>query len=196
MTFAEYVAIIIHDYSNTTVPRLYCAYTRLCPYMTMPRHTRAPTRIEARHDLPVDNYIATCVHKLCVNLNCENTSIPNYCWRNEEKCDRLTIVQLSPTVRNPSEILWNFIFPIKNIAALVWLCMSCSSIPSEIFHNYILTRCRPLKGTTMHPRCRHIGACWDLLECWFQLFSTSQNTSQIQFQTFLKIKSTFLVPML
>ena len=30
-----------------------------------------------------------------------------------------------------------------------------------------------LKGTTMHPRCRHIGACWDLLECWFQLFSTS-----------------------
>ena len=42
-----------------------------------------------------------------------------------------------------------------------------------------------LKGTTMHPRCRHIGACWDLLE-WFQLFSTSQNTSQIQFRTFLK----------
>ena len=42
-----------------------------------------------------------------------------------------------------------------------------------------------LKGTTMHPRCRHIGACWDLLECWFQLFSTSQNTIQIQFQTFL-----------
>ena len=38
-----------------------------------------------------------------------------------------------------------------------------------------------LKGTTMHPRCRHIGACWDLLE-WFQLF----NTSQIQFRTFLK----------
>ena len=34
-----------------------------------------------------------------------------------------------------------------------------------------------LKGTTMHPRCRPIGACWDLLE-WFQLFSTSQNTSQ------------------
>ena len=32
-----------------------------------------------------------------------------------------------------------------------------------------------LKGTTMHPRCRPIGACWDLLE-WFQLFSTSQNT--------------------
>ena len=42
-----------------------------------------------------------------------------------------------------------------------------------------------LKGTTMHPRCRPIGACWDLLE-WFQLFSTSQNTSRIQFQTFLK----------
>ena len=45
-----------------------------------------------------------------------------------------------------------------------------------------------LKGTTMHPRCRHIGACSDLLE-WFQLFSTSQNTSQIQFQTFLKKKN-------
>ena len=42
-----------------------------------------------------------------------------------------------------------------------------------------------LKGTTLHPRCRHIGACCDLLE-WFQLFSTSQNTSQIQFQTSLK----------
>ena len=46
-----------------------------------------------------------------------------------------------------------------------------------------------LKGTTMHPRCRHIGACWDLLECWFQLFSTSQNTSQIQFRTLLKKKN-------
>ena len=44
-----------------------------------------------------------------------------------------------------------------------------------------------LKGTTMHPRCRHIGACWDPLE-WFQLFSTSQNTSRIQFRTFLKKK--------
>ena len=44
-----------------------------------------------------------------------------------------------------------------------------------------------LKGTTMHPRCRHIGACWDLLE-GFQLFSTSQNTSRIQFRTFLKKK--------
>ena len=47
-----------------------------------------------------------------------------------------------------------------------------------------------LKGTTMHPRCRHIGACWDLLE-WFQLFSTSQNTSRIQFRTFLKKKIIF-----
>ena len=34
-----------------------------------------------------------------------------------------------------------------------------------------------LEGTTMHPRCRHIGACWDLLE-WFHLFGTSQNISQ------------------
>ena len=47
----------------------------------------------------------------------------------------------------------------------------------------------PRKGTTMHPRCRHVGTCWDLLECWFQLFSTSQNTSQIQFQTFLRKKN-------
>ena len=47
-----------------------------------------------------------------------------------------------------------------------------------------------LKGTTMHPWCRQIGACWDLLE-WFQLVSTSQNTSQIQFQTFLKKKINF-----
>ena len=34
-----------------------------------------------------------------------------------------------------------------------------------------------LEGTTMHPRCRHIGACWDLLE-WFHLFGTSKNISQ------------------
>ena len=47
-----------------------------------------------------------------------------------------------------------------------------------------------LKGTTMHPRCRHVGACWDLLE-WFQLFSTSQNTSRIQFRTLLKKKIIF-----
>ena len=45
-----------------------------------------------------------------------------------------------------------------------------------------------LKGTTMHPRCRHIGACWNLLE-WFQLFSTCQNTSRIQFRTFLNKKN-------
>ena len=43
----------------------------------------------------------------------------------------------------------------------------------------------------MHPRCRHIGACWDLFQCWFQLFSISQNTSLIQFQTFLKKKIKF-----
>ena len=34
-----------------------------------------------------------------------------------------------------------------------------------------------LEGTTMHPRCRHICACWDLLEL-FHLFGTSQNISQ------------------
>ena len=45
-----------------------------------------------------------------------------------------------------------------------------------------------LKGTTMYPRCHHTGACWDLLE-WFQLFSTSQYTSRIQFRTFLKKKN-------
>ena len=39
-----------------------------------------------------------------------------------------------------------------------------------------------LKGTTMHPRCRHIR---DLLECWFKLFSTSQ----IQFRTFFEKKN-------
>ena len=32
---------------------------------------------------------------------------------------------------------------------------------------------------------------WDLLECWFQLFSTSQNKSQIQFRTFVKKKNGF-----
>ena len=47
-----------------------------------------------------------------------------------------------------------------------------------------------LKGTTMHPRCRHIGACWDLLD-WFQLFNTSQNTSRIQFRIFLKKNQIF-----
>ena len=51
-----------------------------------------------------------------------------------------------------------------------------------------------LKETTMHPRCRHIGACWDLLECWFKLFSTSQNTSQIQFRTFFFLNQIFWFP--
>ena len=46
-----------------------------------------------------------------------------------------------------------------------------------------------LKGTTMHPQFRHIGACWDLLE-WFQLFSTSQ----IQFRTLLKKHQIFWFP--
>ena len=40
----------------------------------------------------------------------------------------------------------------------------------------------------MHLRCRHIGACWDLLE-WFQLISTSQNTSRIQFRTFVVVSN-------
>ena len=50
-----------------------------------------------------------------------------------------------------------------------------------------------LKETTMHPRCRHIGACWDLLE-WFQLFSTSQNTSRIQFRNFFEKNQIFWFP--
>ena len=50
-----------------------------------------------------------------------------------------------------------------------------------------------LKETTMHPRCRHIGACRDLHE-WFQLFNTSQNTSRIQFRTFLKKDWIFWIP--
>ena len=33
------------------------------------------------------------------------------------------------------------------------------------------------------------GACWDPLGCWFKLFSTSQNTSRIQFRTSLKKKN-------
>ena len=36
-----------------------------------------------------------------------------------------------------------------------------------------------LKGTTMHPRCRHIGACWDLLENYF----SSLAQVKIQFRT-------------
>ena len=51
-----------------------------------------------------------------------------------------------------------------------------------------------LKGTTMHPQCRHIGACQDLLESWFKLFSTSQNTSQIQFRTLKEIYQIFWFP--
>ena len=51
-----------------------------------------------------------------------------------------------------------------------------------------------LKGTIMHPRCRHIGTCWDLLECLFQLFSTSQNTSQIKSRTSLKKNLFFWFP--
>ena len=57
-----------------------------------------------------------------------------------------------------------------------------------------------LEGTTMHHRCRHIGACWDLLE-WFQLFGTSQNsisnlkkkkTSQNSISNFLS--QIFMIP--
>ena len=44
-----------------------------------------------------------------------------------------------------------------------------------------------LEGTTMHPRCRHIGACWDLLE-WFQLFVKSQNSN---FELFWKKNQIF-----
>ena len=50
-----------------------------------------------------------------------------------------------------------------------------------------------LKGTTMHPRCRHIGACWDLLER-FQLFSTSQNTNRITILNLKKKNQIFWFP--
>ena len=50
-----------------------------------------------------------------------------------------------------------------------------------------------LKGTTMHPRCRHIGACRDF-ESWLKLFSISQNTSQIQFRTFFWKNQIFWFP--
>ena len=35
-----------------------------------------------------------------------------------------------------------------------------------------------LKGTTMHPRCHHIGACWDLLE-WFQQHKSKYKSHSI-----------------
>ena len=47
-----------------------------------------------------------------------------------------------------------------------------------------------LEGTTMHPRCHHIGACWDLLE-WFQLFDTSQNSISNFKKSQTKYKSKF-----
>ena len=40
----------------------------------------------------------------------------------------------------------------------------------------------------MHPRCRHIGACWDLLE-WFQAFQHKSNTSRIQFSNLFEKKN-------
>ena len=56
-----------------------------------------------------------------------------------------------------------------------------------------------LEGTTMHPRCRHIGACWDLLE-WFQLFGTSQNSNsnvkkkQVKTQFRIFFSQIFMIP--
>ena len=50
-----------------------------------------------------------------------------------------------------------------------------------------------LKGTTIHPRCRHIGACWDLLE-WFQLFSSAAQVKiqvELNFKLFWKKKIKF-----
>ena len=40
-----------------------------------------------------------------------------------------------------------------------------------------------LEGMTIHPRCRHISSCWDLLER-FQLFGTSQNISRNSISNF------------
>ena len=57
-----------------------------------------------------------------------------------------------------------------------------------------------LEGTTMHPRCRHIGAFWDLLE-WFQLFGTSQNSisnlkkkKKIKTQFRIFLNQIFMIP--
>ena len=56
-----------------------------------------------------------------------------------------------------------------------------------------------LEGTTMHPRCRHRGACWDLLE-WFQLFGTSQNSisnfkkKQVKTQFRIFLNQIFMIP--
>ena len=45
----------------------------------------------------------------------------------------------------------------------------------------------------MHPRCRHIDAYRDLFE-WFQLYNTSRNKSQIQFQTLKRKNQIFWFP--
>ena len=50
-----------------------------------------------------------------------------------------------------------------------------------------------IEGTTMHPRCRHIGACWDLHE-WFHLFGTSQNISQVSISKFKNNNQIFMFP--
>ena len=49
----------------------------------------------------------------------------------------------------------------------------------------IENKCRP-EGTTTNTRYRHIGACWDLLECCYQLFSTSQNSISNLFEKKIK----------
>ena len=56
-----------------------------------------------------------------------------------------------------------------------------------------------LEGTTMHPRRRHIGACWDLLEL-FQLFGTSKNSisnlkkKQVKIQFLIFVSQIFMFP--
>ena len=90
-----------------------CARTWLCPDTFVPRHIRP------QHEL-WPGMIITMSTWLCVNLNGENTSILNYCWRNEVKCDCFNCFS-AITSSIPFEIFRDFIFPIKNIAALVWL---------------------------------------------------------------------------
>ena len=51
-----------------------------------------------------------------------------------------------------------------------------------------------LKGTTMHPRCRHIGACWDLLEWFPALQHKSKYKSNSNFELFWKKNQIFWFP--
>ena len=61
-----------------------------------------------------------------------------------------------------------------------------------INHRSLVTDCKaeldvdPQRDDDASPMSTYRCICRDLLESWFKLFSTSQNTSQIQFRTFKK----------